>query len=174
MPCLITSAHNRSCEYGLVKIKNLWLANAEEIASITDADTDGIYDTCTFVDPLTMGWYKMEFEKDSASLTEALQVTAGGRYFTSTLVFNIKGEGIEFYQLRYNLGLGKFVGLVELTNGEFRVIGFVGAQPLEAISGTQELAGLTGDDSALTITLESLGEPSVISDFAVVPAPVVP
>jgi hypothetical protein len=172
MPCLITSGFSKTdCGFLLGGLKSLYIANREDVTSITDTTTpvpDGILDTITMV--ATKVFYKFDFEKDTASFTQELQVSGGNKYVTQTVTFSLAGQGQAILEVLNELSLSKLVVIAETRTGVRTVLGYDVA--LEAIAGTNYNSGAAAADfggSVITLQADAPAYGYELSGATVIP-----
>jgi len=155
MACLLTSGFsNTDCGFLLGGIKSLYIANASEVTSITDTTLpvpDGILDTITMNGGV---FHKFDFEKDTASYTQELQVSGGNKYVTQTVTFSLAGQDVEAINVLTELATSKLVVISETKSGIRTVLGL--STPLEAITGvTLNSGAAAGDFGGAVVTLQA-------------------
>jgi len=155
MACLLTSGFaNTDCGFLLGGLKSLYIANAADITSITDTTLpvpDGILDTIT-MDGAAV-FYKFDFEKDTASYTQELQVSGGNKWVTQSVTFSLAGQDYEAVKTLTELATGKLVVIAETKAGVRTILGL--STPLEAITGTVLNSGAAaGDFGGAVVTLQ--------------------
>jgi tripartite-type tricarboxylate transporter receptor subunit TctC len=136
-------------------LKSLYIANASDIVSITDTTLpvpDGILDTISMNGPAV--FYKFDFEKDTASYTQELQVSGGNKYVTQSVTFSLAGQDYEAVKVLTELVTGKLVVIAETKSGVRTILGLSTA--LEAITGTVLNSGAgAGDFGGAVVTLQA-------------------
>jgi len=156
MACLLTSGFsNTDCGFLLGGLKSLYIANASEVTSITDTTLpvpDGILDTIT-MDGAAV-FYKFDFEKDTASYTQELQVSGGNRYVTQTVTFSLAGQDADAVNVLTEIATSKLVVIAESKSGVRTILGL--QTPLEAITGSVLNSGAAaGDFGGAVVTLQA-------------------
>jgi len=171
MSCLLSAGVTRSCGFQFGGLKKVYLANFEEVDSVTK-DTDG---QITGVTMTSTGatWYSFEYEPNTAQKLEELQAGAVSRFVNQTLnmqlanVTQAKKEVIEDLAnatvsviLQTQDDLYWFFAEPTLSAG-------LRATVLSIDSGTAQ-----ADDAAVTITLVggNLGYANTIDSAAVAAA----
>lgn len=150
MACLINNGLlNDQCQFLIGGLKNIYLANADEVTSITDTDTDDILDTITMTSGST--FYKFDLSKDTSSSTEVLTVSNGNKYILSTITFVVPKSDTEAILTAEKLALGKFVAITETRMGKYKVFGLT--NPLEATVGELNSGAGEGDSAGLNFQL---------------------
>jgi len=172
--CFLTTGFNpaaSNCDdlFSIGGLQTLYLANFAEVSTVTDSDTDNVYDTITMSASGEM-FYKFAINKDSGSFESPLQIGgSNNKYFAQTLTFSFAGQDAEAIKTFKNLAGGKFMAVAVNRAGKKFLLGRV--TPLEAIDGTTFLSGAAeADASAMTVVLSGatitpaeafLGNPSL-------------
>ena len=148
MACLQTGGIGKSCEYSFGGLFRIATANISEITGLTYA-IDGTVTGVTFAAGKKA--FEMGFVKNSGSFTQELQVTAGGKYWSQVVTFNVNGLD----QLRLNLleeiGLANLVVFAMDKRGKTFVLGLNGG--LEASAATANSGAAESDALGMTLTL---------------------
>jgi len=171
MPCLLTSGFfNTDCGFLLGGLKSLYIANASEVSEIIDSSNplDGILDTITMVGAGV--FYKFNFEKDTASFTQELQVSGGNRYVTQTVTFSLAGQDLEAINVLTEIATSKLVVIAESKAGVRTVLGL--QTPLEAITGSVLNSGAAAGDfggAVITLQADANGFGFQLDSIAVIP-----
>jgi hypothetical protein len=140
-----------SCGYSLNSVKDLYLANREDIESIDYAETGEVENIAlkaeakfSHIMPAT----------DSASFTDALtKLDGGGSYRTQTISFKITGDYTPAMVAVVDaLSLGEFVGVARLASGVFVMLGSE-AVGLTADTVTNTGAATASDFSGIEVVL---------------------
>lgn len=144
------------CGYSLKQIVTIYLANYADV-NIT-LDEDGYT-----VKTATGTWYKVEPAKDSASYNDDLVVGGNGsKYRTHTMTFSFNGAyDAKLAEVLDGLSLGKFVAVLQLTDGSRVMLGrTVG---LEATSASSLSEAAADGQNGITVTLEAnVTEPALV------------
>lgn len=177
MSCLIDNGVARTCQFEAGGIQKLWMANFDEVTSITDGDADGVLDTIT-MDDVSDVFYEFKAARDSASFSSELQVNAGQKYYLQTLTFNIQStselsnditgppdatndgdqtdeEAQLLQDLVDKLALGEFKAIIKTRTGRYFILG--NDNPLEATVASQQTGAAAGDTAGYTLTFTSEG-----------------
>ncbi len=142
---------SNSCGYSLPEVKDIYIANFEEV---TSAPVE--YDCASGVSvtgiTLATGatFYHIEPQKNSVTFTDELVVEDNGsKYRTHTLTFGIAGKYDKDMVCPVDaLALGRFFVVVATADGEYLALGrTVGLEASE-----QSVAG-GGDSNGITVTL---------------------
>lgn len=130
-----------SCGYALNSVKDLYLANRQDVEDIAYA-TDGAVSAVTLSE--TAKWAHIMPATDSASFSDALAVLdGGGAYRTHTVSFRIAGEYTPaMVAVLDALSLGEYVVVARLASGTFVLLGS------EAVGLTANNASNVGAGSA--------------------------
>lgn len=159
MGCKITSEIIRGCRGNIGGIKRVFIANFEDVASVTPEITDDNTDTGMITD-ITMagtpvaGFYRYEFNKDSSSYTQNfsqdLPSGTGGVVQTINLVF-AKNEASKRNAIKM-LAQNNTAVIVEDRNGKYWYFGEESGMELMSVESG---SGVTMTDrNGYSITLE--------------------
>lgn len=144
------------CGYSLKQIVTIYLANYADVT--VTLDEDGYT-----VKTATGTWYKVEPAKDSASYNDDLVVGGNGsKYRTHTMTFSFNGAyDAKLAEVLDGLSLGKFVAVLQLTDGSRVMLGrTVG---LEATSASSLSEAAADGQNGITVTLEAnVTEPALV------------
>lgn len=165
MSCIISGGTSRTCSFEVSGIKNLWIANATDVTSITDSGS-GVLDTITMDGSTT--FYSIDLAKNSANYTEELQVNGSQRYLTQTLLVELQAnsepsssaDGTQsdvdlqgLLDIYSEILLAESVAVVETRSGKRFVLGYPNA--LESTAGSFTTGQAEGDPNVLSFTLTS-------------------
>ncbi len=84
--CLITAGNTRDCSFTFGGVARLWIANKEEIDTVT-ADATGI---TAVTMTATNTFYELEIEDNSGLFNQELVVNGSNKYYKQTVGFRIK------------------------------------------------------------------------------------
>lgn len=157
LSCKITRDRLRStaCGYSLNQVVDVYLANYEDVTSITigkPTEETGTTYCGAEVTAIQMAaeakWYHYEPAQNSASFTDSLATgDSGSKYRTQTVNFSLSGDydaqGVCDLDA---LSLGRFVVVAKLTSGNYVLMGW--PTPLEAttasLEGSADATGFNG------------------------------
>lgn len=170
MACLLTGGFTKGdCGFLLGGLAKLYIANSADVVSITDSTPlTGVLDTIV-MDGAAV-WYAFQFEKDTASFTQELQVSNGNRYVMQTLVFSLAGQGVEVVKILAELSLGNFIAIAETRTGVRTVLGLQNG--LEATGGSNFNSGAAAGDfggAVITLVGEEAGFGAELDPATVIP-----
>lgn len=154
LDCLLNNGLKRTdiCGYSLKQIVNIYLANYEQVESedIT-LDTDG-YTVTSISGSAT--WYKFEPSKDTSSYNDDLVVGGNGsKYRTHSMTFSFNGAySAKVAEVLDDLSLGKFIAVLQLTDGSAIMLGRLTGLEASAASSLSEAAA--DGQNGITVTLE--------------------
>lgn len=147
-----------SCGYSLPEVKDIFLANFNDVK--TSAGTDSSASGCTgeVVTTITDNsggtptFYHIEPAKNSVSFSDKLVVEdSGNKYRTHTLTFNLSNKYDSCLHMDFDaLSLGRYFAVVVTADGTWLALGRITG--LEASAAT--LAG-GGDQNGITVTLSA-------------------
>lgn len=144
------------CGYSLKQIVTIYLANFAD--TTVTLDTDGYT-----VKTVNGTWYKVEPAKDSASYEDSLVVGGNGsKYRTHTMTFSFNGAyDSTLAEVLDGLSLGKFIAILQLTDGSRVMLGrTVG---LEATAASSLSEASADGNNGISITLEAnVTEPALV------------
>lgn len=170
LTCTLQRSRTResSCQYSLNSVKDIWLANLEEITSIAYASEENEVSGITLSGDSK--FYHIAPATNSASYTDALTVGNNDmRYRTHTLNFSITGEYDKNAVLDLHaLSLGEFIGIAKLATGKYVMLG-TDAVGLKATTAQYTGAATSGDFSGIEIVMAAdvTRESAPLSDDAV-------
>lgn len=151
MGCKINKGLNKAdCQFLIGGVKNIYLANFEDITSFTDNNSDNILDTVT-MSTSGLVFYKFETAKNTSSYTTVLQVNGGVKNVLHTVDLFVPNNSQESRDLLELLSLGTFVAIVEDRMGKKIVLGKLNG--LEATVGDFNSGVAETDQSSLHVTL---------------------
>lgn len=152
MSCLLSAGITRSCAFSVGGLQELYIGNRYAISG-TSINGSGVI---TAVTGGTSGFYKMEFEPNTAQLTEPLVVGAVS-HVNPTINFTVANIDQTKRLVLKSLALGNFTGLVKKSDGKWYLVGYdcagLKAASLEANSG---LAQTDGDVAVVSLAGASL------------------
>lgn len=138
------------CQFLIGGLKNIYLANYEDVVGATDSDMDNILDTVQF-STSGEGFYKFKIVKNTSSFTQVLTINGANKYVVPTLTFVVAKNDQASFDIAEILALGTFLAIAEKRDGSKVLLGLLNgleASALEINSGTAE-----GDSSAISVTL---------------------
>lgn len=169
LDCLLNKALLRAdaCGYSLKQIVNVYLANFNEGSgdnaptkgSVT-VDTDGYT-----VKSVSGDFFKIEVAKDSASYEDSLAIGGNGsKYRTHSLTFSVNGAyKATIAEAVDDLSLGKFIAILELSDGGFIVLGRLTGLEATVVTSLSEAA--SDGQNGINVTLEcATNEPALPLD----------
>jgi hypothetical protein len=161
MSCVLNQGYTIACgEFQKAGgVANIYLANKEDVTSITKSTPTGEYDTITMA--VGKVWYKIDASKNSASVVQ----TFDGAGFTNkqTLVFALPTYSQIVKELYGELAFAKVYAIVETRDGKRMLLG-LNTSGLEAETIETNTGSAVADANRTTFTLSILGE--VIETFS--------
>lgn len=148
MGCLVTKGKTRNCRMTVGGLSELYLGNHESLGTVTYAADGSITGLTLKGDDVI---YKYDFEKNTASANQPLQVGAN-KYVQPNVVMTIAGYDQDTKNILDVLALAKVFAIAKFRSGGYFLMGLengLEASALEANSGAAE-----GDLSGNTITLQ--------------------
>jgi hypothetical protein len=150
MPCLITGGLVKDCDFLLGGLKTLYLANISDIDTYTDTTADdGI------IDAIIMNgvgvFHTFEFEDNTASFTNEMQVSAGQKYVLQTVNFSLANKEAEVIAQMKDLALSTLVAIAVDRTGKRYILGRNNG--LSATVASLNSGAAEGDFAGLTVTL---------------------
>jgi len=150
---------SNTCGYSLPEVKDIYLANYDDVSGTTVADGVAYGDadsSCSgsVVTSIAMKgtakWYHIEPAKNSVTFEDTLVVEDNGsKYRTHSLTFNVSGKYNQCLHDDFDaLALGRYIAVVVTADGTWLALGRLGG--LEAETAT--LSG-GGDSNGLQIVL---------------------
>jgi len=129
--CLIDKGFTLSCGgFALAGgLASLYIANKEDVASITKSSPTGKYDTITM--QAGKVFYKFDFAKDTANFTQATEITEAGTALKQTLVFGIPNYDDEQAERIEQFAFAKVIVIAETRQGVRVILGLDGTSGLE-------------------------------------------
>lgn len=153
MACLITAGIAKDCDFLVGGLKDLYIANLEDVASYTDTTPDdGIINTIVMV--ATKVFFTFEFDNNTASFNNELTVSNGQKYVTQTVTFQAASKEPEVIAELKNLALGTFVAIAVDRTGKRFILGRTNG--LEATVQTLGSGAADGDFGGLAVTLSAV------------------
>jgi hypothetical protein len=150
MACLMAGGTTKDCNYLLGGLNKLYLANISEIDSYTDTDPlDCIINAIVMV--ATEVFFVNEFDKNTGSATQELQVNNGQKFVAQTVSFSVASNNAALTCLLKDLSLGTIVAITEDRKGERKIMGRING--LEASVMTLNSGAADADYSGMTVTL---------------------
>lgn len=156
------------CGYSLKQIVNIYLANFDQVKNLESSESAGPEETLITVKTDTDGYSiseikttetakfaKIEPSKDSASYNDDLVIGGNGsKYRTHTITFSFNGAyDANLAMIVDSLSLGKFVAVLELTDGSAIMLGRKGGLEATAVSSLSEAAA--DGQNGITVTLSA-------------------
>lgn len=143
------------CCYSLKQIVNIYLANFGDIdgTDIKITAEDGY--TVTAITATTKKFAKIEPTKDTASYNDDLVIGGNGsKYRTHTITFSFNGAyNADLAAIVDELSLGKFVAVLELSDGSAIMLGRQVGLEATAVSSLSEAAA--DGQNGITVTLSA-------------------
>lgn len=164
MGCLINAGVLKECGHNFGGIKELYLGNSEDIATMTYA-ADGSISGATMVTAAVA--YKFEFVKDTGQILEELVKNGASSFINQTLNFQLDKITLAKRDVLENLGLSTMYVIVKKADNSFWFYGEPSKSAgLEATVLTIDSGVAQGDSAGATITLVggSLGYAVTMAD----------
>lgn len=172
------------CGYSLKQISNIYLANYSQVTSLSSTDTgttvanqitvkldaDG-YTVSQISATGTSKFSLIEPAKDTASYNDDLVVGGNGsKYRTHTMTFSFNGAySADLAAIVDELSLGKFIAVLELSDGSAIMLGRTKGLEASAVSSLSEAAA--DGQNGITVTLEAnVTEPALVLSEAALKA----
>lgn len=135
---------NTQCGYALGEIARLYLANFDDVASVTLSGDRAAVSHITMVSGTT--WYQIDPAKNSATWSDELTVTDnGGKYRVHTINFNVIGEYNSLMADALDaLSLGKYMAIVKRSDNTYVLLGRV-----SGLEASAAIGGGSSDDSVV-------------------------
>lgn len=135
---------NTQCGYALGEIARLYLANFDDVDSVSLSTDRSAVSHITMVSGTT--WFQIDPAKNSATWSDELQVTDnGGRFRQHTINFNVIGEYNSLMADALDaLSLGKYMAIVKRSDNTYVLLGRVSGLEASAAVG-----GGSSDDSVV-------------------------
>jgi hypothetical protein len=151
MSCLLSNGVLRDCGFQFGGLKKVYLANFEEVVSLT-GDTDGQITGMTMTSGAT--WYSFEYEPNTAQKLEELQAGAVSRFVNQTLNLKLARVTQAKKDVLEELAIATLAAIIQTQDDLYWYFGEpdksagLMATVLSIDSGTAQ-----ADDAAVTITL---------------------
>lgn len=147
--CQLTSGLTKevSCEYVLQSVKNIYLANVDDVESDANGEVTLKADA---------QWYHFEPSRNTASFTDVLNtVDSGSKYRTHTLSFSLVGGYNDNIQsILDTLSLGSFLGIAAFADGSGVLLGTKNSG-LEATTVTNTGAASASEASGVAVEMSA-------------------
>lgn len=154
MACLITDGNLITCDESFALaggLDTVWIANSEQITSITDTNADNILDLITMVG--TSVFYRFDFHRDGAMFTQTQENVEGGIKLKQTLMLTVPNYDQDKADLLKQLLFAKVVVIAKTRSGRYFILGvgkdstisFLESEAAEMTSGraNSDLLGTT-------------------------------
>lgn len=156
------------CGYSLKQIVNIYLANFGDIdgTDIKITADDGY--TVTAITATTKKFAKIEPAKDTASYNDDLVIGGNGsKYRTHTITFSFNGAyNADLAAIVDELSLGKFVAVLELSDGSAIMLGRKVGLEATAVSSLSEAAADGQNGITVTLSANTTEAALVVSEAA--------
>lgn len=135
---------NTQCGYALGEIARLFLANFDDVDSVSLSTDRSAVGHITMVSGTT--WYQIDPAKNSATWSDELTVTDnGGRFRVHTINFNVIGEYNSLMADALDaLSLGKYMAIVKRSDNTYVLLGRV-----SGLEASTAIGGGSSDDSVV-------------------------
>lgn len=135
---------NTQCGYALGEIARLFLANFDDVDSVSLSTDRSAVSHITMVSGTT--WYQIDPAKNSATWSDELTVTDnGGKYRVHTINFNVIGEYNSLMADALDaLSLGKYMAIVKRSDNTYVLLGRV-----SGLESSAAIGGGSSDDSVV-------------------------
>lgn len=135
---------NTQCGYALGEIARLYLANFDDVDSVSLSTDRSAVSHITMVSGTT--WYQIDPAKNSATWSDELTVTDnGGKYRVHTINFNVIGEYNSLMADALDaLSLGKYMAIVKRSDNTYVLLGRV-----SGLESSTAIGGGSSDDSVV-------------------------
>jgi hypothetical protein len=175
MACLITSGYSLGCRDSQGGVRNVYIANFDDVLSLS-YDTDDSIDGITSAgSPATPVFYKIEQDMEVASFTETpqLSIENGTAFYEATLEITLIGTSQAMLNMVKVLNQGSFRLMVQDNTGQYR---FLGANsPVRTSAGSGGTGKAFGDLNGFKVTFMSKdGVPAPVVATAIAEAAIVP
>lgn len=139
-----------SCGYALFEINDLYVANMEDITTVSVGDGECGEEVTGVTMAGSAKWYHIEPQKGSVDFTDELVVEDNGqKYRTQTITFGVGGAYDDCAKANLDaLSLGRFVVVALLADGSSVMLGRTTGLEASAAS-----FGGGGDTNGMTVTL---------------------
>lgn len=124
MACAITGGNLISCDESFALaggLSHIWIANSDQITSITDTDADNILDLITMVG-LNV-FYRFDFHRDGAMFTQTQENVEGGIKLKQTLMLTVPNYDSDKADLLKSLLFAKIVVIAQTRSGKRFILG---------------------------------------------------
>ncbi len=138
-----------NCNFNPSGIKEVYIANSEDITGYVSSGTEGLIDSITMAS--STGFYKFEIPPATNSFTNEMQISGSQKWINQTVNVIVKNDDQTAVATAIRLGLGKFVAVLVKKDGKKYIFGR--NVPLEATALTFNSGVASGDQSGLTFTL---------------------
>jgi len=135
---------NTQCGYALGEIARLYLANFDDVDSVSLSTDRSAVGHITMVSGTT--WFQIDPAKNSATWSDELTVTDnGGKYRVHTINFNVIGEYNSLMADALDaLSLGKYMAIVKRSDNTYVLLGRV-----SGLEASTAIGGGSSDDSVV-------------------------
>lgn len=135
---------NTQCGYALGEIARLYLANFDDVDSVSLSTDRAAVSHITMVSGTT--WYQIDPAKNSATWSDELTVTDnGGKYRVHSINFNVIGEYNSLMADALDaLSLGKYMAIVKRSDNTYVLLGRV-----SGLESSTAIGGGSSDDSVV-------------------------
>ena len=135
---------NTQCGYALGEIARLYLANFDDVDSVSLSTDRSAVSHITMVSGTT--WYQIDPAKNSATWSDELTVTDnGGKYRVHSINFNVIGEYNSLMADALDaLSLGKYMAIVKRSDNTYVLLGRV-----SGLEASTAIGGGSSDDSVV-------------------------
>ena len=135
---------NTQCGYALGEIARLYLANFDDVDSVSLSTDRSAVSHISMVSGTT--WYQIDPAKNSATWSDELTVTDnGGKYRVHTINFNVIGEYNSLMADALDaLSLGKYMAIVKRSDNTYVLLGRV-----SGLEASTAIGGGSSDDSVV-------------------------
>lgn len=135
---------NTQCGYALGEIARLYLANFDDVDSVSLSTDRSAVSHITMVSGTT--WYQIDPAKNSATWSDELTVTDnGGKYRVHSINFNVIGEYNSLMADALDaLSLGKYMAIVKRSDNTYVLLGRV-----SGLESSTAIGGGSSDDSVV-------------------------
>lgn len=149
-----------ACGYSLKQIKELYLANYDDVQKTELGEQLNTVKTITMV--AEKKFFRIEPQKDSASYDDALTLGDGGsKYRVPTITFNISGEyNADMHDTLDALSLGRYYVVARFTDDTYVMFGR--RTPMEASAASLQSAAEATGFNGITVTLTANTDESAL------------
>lgn len=159
--CLIDKGFTSACGgFALAGgLAALYIANKEDVVSITKSTPTAKYDTITMA--VGKVFYKFDFAKDSANFTQATEIAEAGVALKQTLVFGIPNYNDEQAERISQFAFAKVLVIAETRQGIRVILGLDETSGLELETIEQSTGSAQTDANRTIYTISTyVGEPA--------------